>query len=89
MESVTRFMLEDWTGGRAMHRTIEAIVEADGSIRLLEPVERGAPRRALVTLLDEAPPDETFTVPLHSQDALADWTRAEEDEAWAHLQPAP
>jgi len=72
-----------------MHRTIEAIVEADGTVRLLESIERGAPRRALVTLLDEAPPDEAIWPALHSEQALADWAKAEEDEAWSHLQPEP
>jgi hypothetical protein len=72
-----------------MHRTIEAIVEADGTVRLLESVEHGAPRRALVTLLDEAPPDEAMLAALYSEDALADWARAAEDEAWSHLQPEP
>ena len=72
-----------------MHRTIEAIVEADGTVRLLESVEGGAPRRALVTLLDEAPPDEAMMAALYSEEALADWARVEEDEAWSHLQPEP
>ena len=69
-----------------MLRTVEAIVEKDGSLRLLEDVELRAGDRALVTILGEpADPDETA---LLSQDALAaDWDRPEEDEAWAHLQP--
>jgi hypothetical protein len=75
--------------GGSRHRTIEAIVEADGTVRLLESVERGVPCRALVTLLDEAPPGESISTALHSEEALADWARAEEDEAWSHLQPEP
>ncbi len=72
-----------------MHRTVEAIVEADGTVRLLEPVEGGERRRALVTFLEEAPDEEAALSALASEDALADWTRAEEDAAWSDLQPAP
>ena len=67
-----------------MLRTIEAVVEKDGSLRLLENVDLRAGERALVTLLGEDDPSETA---LLSQPALAaDWEREEEDEAWAHLQ---
>jgi Arc/MetJ-type ribon-helix-helix transcriptional regulator len=38
-----------------MHRTVEAIVEADGTVRLLETVEGQGPRHALVTFLGELP----------------------------------
>lgn len=71
-----------------MHRTVEAIVESDGTVRLLEPVGSGAPRRALVTFLDEAPEEVPATTPSLTEDTLADWTREEEDRAWSHLQPA-
>lgn len=67
-----------------MLRTVEAVVENDGSLRLLEHVELRAGERALVTLLGEDDPDEAA---LLSQSSLAaDWEREEEDEAWAHLQ---
>lgn len=71
-----------------MHRTVEAIVEEDGTVRLLEPVEGTGPRRALVTFLEELPEEATLTSALASKEALADWNRPEEDEAWSHLQPA-
>ena len=67
-----------------MLRTVEAIVESDGSLRLLEDVELKAGDRALVTVLreEEAPADARL-----SEAALAeDWQRDEEDEAWDHLQ---
>lgn len=70
-----------------MHRTVEAIVEADGTVRLLEPVEGEGPRRVLVTFLDEMSEEAPHSGALASEDALADWTRPEEDEAWSHLQP--
>ena len=71
-----------------MIQTVEAVVDADGHVRLLGPVHVEGPRRALVTVLDEAAalPGEAA---LLAQAALAaDWSRPEEDAAWAHLQPA-
>ena len=67
-----------------MLRTVEAIVESDGSLRLLENVELRAGERALVTLLGED--DATETALLSAPALAADWDRTEEDEAWAHLQ---
>jgi hypothetical protein len=72
-----------------MHRTVEAIVEADGRVRLLEPVELSTARRALVTILEESAEDAVNLSALLSEAALADWSRPEEDDAWSHLQPAP
>ena len=68
-----------------MIRTVEAVVDPSGNVRLLEDVQLPGPRRALVTILDDAPRSETA---LLSEDALADWSRPEEDAAWSHLQPA-
>jgi hypothetical protein len=62
-------------------QTVEADIDVNGTVRLREALALPAPRRALVTILDEDPP-------LLSQAALAtDWNRSEEDAAWAHLQP--
>jgi hypothetical protein len=67
-------------------RTVEAIIEPTGEVRLVEPVHVSSPRRALVTILEEAPTAQDAA--LLSEAALAeDWNRAEEDAAWAHLQP--
>ncbi|MBY0514687.1 MAG: hypothetical protein K2P78_12330 [Gemmataceae bacterium] len=71
-----------------MIQTVEAVVEADGRVRLLGPVTVPGPRRALVAVLEEpaAVPGEAA---LLAEAALAaDWNRPEEDAAWAHLQPA-
>jgi predicted DNA-binding antitoxin AbrB/MazE fold protein len=68
-----------------MPRTVEALVEKDGSLRLLEDVELRAGERVLVTLhLADADSDETAL--LSETSLAADWEREEEDEAWAHLQ---
>jgi hypothetical protein len=67
-------------------RTIEAIIEPNGEVRLAESVQLSSPRRALVTILEEAPSVQDTA--LLSERALAeDWNRPEEDAAWAHLQP--
>jgi hypothetical protein len=72
----------------SMIQTVEAVVDATGRVRLLGEVRVDAPRRALVTVLDEpaAIPGEAA---LLAEAALAtDWSRPEEDAAWSHLQPA-
>lgn len=72
-----------------MHRTVEAIIDADGRVRVLEPIALGASRRALLTILDEPAEEATNLLALLSEGALKHWNRPEEDEAWSHLQPAP
>jgi hypothetical protein len=68
-------------------KTVEAIIETNGEVRLIEPLQVASPRRALVTILEESPT--VHDAALLSEAALAeDWNRAEEDEAWAYLQPA-
>jgi hypothetical protein len=71
----------------AMKQTIEAVIDSEGAVHLLEKVHLSSARRALVTILEEEPvASETA---LLSETALAeDWNRPEEDEAWSHLQPA-
>lgn len=73
-----------------MIKTIEAIIDEHGRVRLLEEVRLPAARRALVTILEEAPRRDQSETALLSEPALAkDWERPEEDEAWSHLQPEP
>ena len=70
-----------------MIQTVEAVVDADGQVRLLGELTVPGPRRALVTVLEEpaALPGEAA---LLAEAALAvDWNRPEEDAAWSHLQP--
>jgi hypothetical protein len=70
-----------------MIRTIEAVIDEGGNVRLLEPVQLPAARRALVTILEERPVVGIAESALLSEAALAeDWNRPEEDEAWSHLQ---
>jgi hypothetical protein len=70
-----------------MIRTIEAIVDEQGNVRLLEGVRLPGARRALVMILEDAPTDSNHDTALLSERALAeDWNRPEEDAAWSHLQ---
>jgi hypothetical protein len=67
-------------------RTFEAIIEPNGEVRLIEPIVVSSPCRALVTILEDVPTDHDATF-LSEAALAADWNRAEEDAAWAHLQP--
>ena len=68
-------------------RTIEAVINEEGQIQLLESIEGGRRRRAIVVVLDEpaAVIEETAVL---SEEALEDWNGPEEDSAWSYLQPA-
>ncbi len=69
-----------------MIKTVEAIIDEQGNVRLLEHVRPGGSRRALVTILEERP-SEAAESALLSEPALAeDWNLPEEDKAWSHLQ---
>ena len=71
-----------------MIQTLEAIVDQQGEVHLLEPIRLDRRHRALVTILADEPSDIHETT-LLSEPALGeDWSRPEEDAAWAHLQQA-
>jgi len=71
-----------------MIRTVEATIDEQGNVKLLEPVKLPSVRRALVTILEDAPVVSANETALLSEPALAqDWNRPEEDVAWSHLQP--
>jgi hypothetical protein len=68
-----------------MIRTVEAVIDPQGNVKLLEPVELAGVRRALVMILEDAGVKDTAVL---SERSLAkDWERLEEDAAWSHLQP--
>ena len=71
-----------------MLSTVEAIVDENGQITLLEPFPLRAYQRVLITILkDDDLSDSVQEVTLLSEPALAeDWNRPEEDQAWKHLQ---
>jgi ABC-type phosphate transport system substrate-binding protein len=67
-------------------RTLEAIIDGQGNVRLTEPVDLPVGRRALVIILNEPAIDVAETALLSEQSLAEDWNRTEEDEAWSHLQ---
>ncbi len=73
-----------------MLQTYEAVLEANGHLRFLEaaPIFGRASHRVLVTFTDEElPTDTALCGALLSEAALTnDWSNAEEDAAWEHLQ---
>ena len=72
-----------------MIQTVEAIIDQNGKVHLLEAVNLTASRRALVTILEEEPATTVSETSLLTEAALAeDWNKPEEDAAWSHLQPA-
>jgi hypothetical protein len=70
-----------------MIKTVEAVIDEQGQVNLLEPIHLPAVRRALVTISEEKPVIHVPETALLSEAALAkDWNRPEEDAAWSHLQ---
>ena len=71
-----------------MLQTVEAIIDQNGQVKLLEDIKVTKPRRVLITFLEIEPSVTVIETALLSEPALArDWNRPEEDEAWSHLQP--
>ncbi len=69
-----------------MIKTVEAIIDEQGNVRLLESVQLSRTSRALVTILEDDPATGLPETALLSEAALEDWNRPEEDEAWSYLQ---
>jgi hypothetical protein len=71
-----------------MIKTVEAVIDEKGQVRLLEAINLPSARRALVTILEEPAASTSETALLSEQSLGEDWNRAEEDAAWSHLQQA-
>jgi hypothetical protein len=70
-----------------MLKAIEAVIDEQNNVRLLESVPLAGARRAVLIVLDEPAMDVPETAIL-SEPALAeDWDRPEEDAAWSCLRP--
>ena len=67
-----------------MLTTVEAIIERNGEVHLIEPLHLAHSCRAIVTIMEE--PDVPETALLSQQSLANDWERPEEDTAWSHLQ---
>jgi hypothetical protein len=73
-----------------MIRTVEAVIDEQGNLKLPESVQLPSTRRVLVTILEDAPAAVAIETALLSEPALAeDWNRPEEEAAWSHLQQEP
>ena len=71
-----------------MIKTVEAVIDEKGQVRLLESINLPAARRALVTILEEPATIISETALLSEQALAEDWNKPEEDAAWSHLQQA-
>jgi len=69
-----------------MIRTLPAIIDKNGEVRLVEPIKLESECHALVTIMDE---EHDELSPLACDQALSEWILPEEDRAWMHLQPGP
>jgi len=68
--------------------TVEAVIDEEGNVKILQPIPLQGARRALLVILDE-PARIVAETALLSEAALAeDWLRSEEEEAWSYLQRA-
>ncbi len=73
-----------------MIKTVEAVIDQHGTVRLLEPITLPLMRRALITILDEEPELSARESAMLSEPALAnEWLTPEEDQAWSHLAQLP
>lgn len=73
-----------------MLQTIEAMIDEDGRLRILETVNLPRSRRVIITILNEEPGEEAYNLALLSESALAkDWLQPEEEAAWSHLAQLP
>ena len=71
-----------------MIKTVEAVIDEKGHVRLLEAINLPAARRALVTILEEPATGASESALLSEQALAEDWNRPEEDAAWSHLRQA-
>ena len=71
-----------------MLRTVKAVIDEHGHVRVLEALQLPAARKALVTILEDDPETKISEAALLSEQTRArDWDQPEEEEAWSHLQP--
>ena len=73
-----------------MIHTLQAVVNGDGGVQLLQELSINSPKRALLIVFDEEYEESVYEKSLPyilSESSLAvDWNRQEEDQAWAYLQ---
>jgi hypothetical protein len=67
---------------RIMSQTLEAVIKTDGKVELLQPLKLEAPRRALVTVLDDEPTDRS-ALEVGYRDMAQDEEREAEALEWS------
>jgi hypothetical protein len=65
-----------------MSQTVEAVIDKEGNVQLLESIRLAEARRALVTILDDAPADES-ALELGYQRMARDEERESEALEWS------
>ena len=65
------------------YESIPVEVSPDGSVKLLRELKLTAPTRAILTI---AVADDAVGLSKLSEQSLADWNNATEEQAWQHLQ---
>jgi hypothetical protein len=65
-----------------MSQTVDAVIDKEGNVQLLESIRLAEARRALVTILDDAPADEA-SLELGYQQMAQDEEREAEALEWA------
>ena len=68
--------------------TVEAVIDEQGNVKILQPIALQGARRALVVVLDEPVLPVAETALLSEASLAEDWMRPEEDEAWSYLKRA-
>ena len=69
-----------------MENIFEAVVEADGRIRIRNPVHLKTGAKVFVSVPSDDPDSVISGVVLSETALAADWLNSEEEAAWAHLQ---
>jgi len=72
-----------------MLQSIEAIVDHNGALRILEPITLPRFRRVIITILEDESEDHANLAEMSEIVLAADWERPEEEQAWLHLAQLP
>lgn len=65
---------------------VEAMIDEEGHVQLLEKIKIKGTHRAIITIFDETLEEKNVTAFLSEKSLAEDWDRPEEDKAWKHLQ---
>jgi hypothetical protein len=69
-----------------MLKAVEAIIDENGHVQLLEKIKIKGTHRAVITIFDETLEEKNLTALLSEESLASDWEKPEEDKAWKHLQ---